>query len=55
MSMGFTPLLYIGPGLGLGTIAIILIVVAIMIASVGLILWIPIKNAFKKISKFFSK
>jgi len=53
--MCFSPLLYIGPGLGLGTIAIILIVVVIMIASVGLILWIPIKNAFKKIKKIFSK
>ena len=47
-TMFVNPFLYIGPGLGLGTIAIVLIVVLIMIASVGLILWIPIKNAFKK-------
>ena len=40
-------LLYIGPGLGIGTILIVLIVLLIVVVSFGLILWIPIKNFFK--------
>lgn len=46
---------YVGPGLGLGTLAIISIVLLIVLVSIGLIIWIPLKNAFKKILKFFSK
>jgi hypothetical protein len=40
-------LLYIGPGLGIGTILLVLIVLLIVAISFGLILWIPIKNFFK--------
>jgi len=40
-------LLYIGPGLGIGTILLVLIILLIVAVSFGLILWIPIKNFFK--------
>lgn len=42
-------LLYIGPGLGIGTILLVLIILLIVVVSFGLILWIPIKNLFKKL------
>ena len=48
-------LAYIGPGLGVGTIIIILIIVLIIIVSLFMILWIPIKNFFRKIIKLFRK
>ena len=44
----FAPLLYIGPGLGVGTIILVLIILLIVVFSFGMILWIPIKNFFKK-------
>lgn len=40
-------LLYIGPGLGIGTILLVLIVLLIVVLSLGFILWIPLKNFFK--------
>lgn len=43
-------LLYIGPGLGLGTIVIVIIILALVVFSLGYILWIPIKNFFRRIS-----
>ncbi len=42
-------LLYIGPGLGAGTIVLVLVILGIIVLSVGMILWIPIKNFFKKL------
>lgn len=41
--------LYIGPGLGIGTIVIIIVVLLIVLASLGMILWTPIKKFFKKL------
>lgn len=43
-----SPLLYIGPGLGVGTVILVLVILLIVVFSVGMILWIPIKNFFKK-------
>jgi hypothetical protein len=40
---------YIGPGLGLGTIVLVLIVLFIILLSVGLIIWIPLKKFIQKI------
>jgi hypothetical protein len=40
-------LLYIGPGLGIGTIFLVLIILLIVVISFAMILWIPIKNFFK--------
>lgn len=45
------PMLYLGPGLGIGTIAIVVIVLLIIVASLLLIVWTPIKNFFKKLRK----
>lgn len=42
-------ILYIGPGMGLGTIIIVLIILALIIFSFGYILWIPVKNFFRKL------
>lgn len=44
-------LLYIGPGLGLGTIVLIFIIVGIVIFSFGYIFWLKIKRFFKKKNK----
>lgn len=44
-------MLYLGPGLGIGTIAIVVIVLLIIVASLLLIVWTPIKNFFKKLRK----
>lgn len=45
----YSPLLYIGPGLGMGTIVLVIIILLIVVFSVGMILWIPIKNFLKKL------
>ncbi len=45
------PLLYIGPGLGIGTIIIVLIVLLIILASVIMIIWTPIKSLIRKIKR----
>ena len=42
-------LLYLGPGLGAGTIIIVFVVLAVVVLALGLIVWIPIKNFFKKV------
>lgn len=41
-------LLYIGPGLGIGTIILIFIIGGIVLFSFGYIFWMKIKKAFKK-------
>jgi len=42
-------IIYIGPGLGIGTILIILFILLLVIFSFGIVLWIPIKRFFRKI------
>jgi len=42
-------LLYIGPGVGIGTIVLVGIIFLIVLVSLALILWLPIKRFFKKI------
>jgi hypothetical protein len=44
-------IVYIGPGLGIGTILIILFILLLVIFSFGVVLWIPIKRFFRKIFK----
>lgn len=44
-------LLYIGPGLGVGTLLIILFIILLVIFSFGVVLWIPIKRFFRRIFK----
>jgi hypothetical protein len=41
-------LIYIGPGLGLGSLVLIFIILGIVFLSIGIIVWIPIKKFFKK-------
>lgn len=41
--------MYIGPGVGIGTILIVLVVVGLVVFSLGLILWIPIKRFFRRL------
>ena len=43
--------LYIGPGLGVGTIILIFIIGGIVIFAFGYIIWHKIKGLFKKKSK----
>lgn len=40
--------LYIGPGLGIGTIVLIFIIAGIVIFAFGFIFWMKIKKFFKK-------
>jgi len=40
--------LYIGPGLGLGTIILILVIGGIVLFSFGYIIWLKTKKYFKK-------
>ena len=44
-------LLYIGPGLGLGTIIIVLIILFIVFISFGSIIWISLKNLIRKMTR----
>ena len=41
---------YIGPGLGVATIIIVVIVLLLVFASVGVIIWTPIKKFFRKLT-----
>jgi hypothetical protein len=47
-------ILYVGPGLGVATIVIVIIVLLIILASVGMLIWRPIKNFFRKTRNLFS-
>ena len=40
--------LYIGPGMGIGTIILILVIGAIVLFSFGYIIWLKFKKFFKK-------
>lgn len=42
------PFLYIGPGMGIGTIVLILIIGGIVLFSFGYIIWIKVKRRFRK-------
>ncbi len=44
-------ILYIGPGLGIGTIIIVLIVLLIVVVSLLIIVWTPIKKFFNRVFK----
>ena len=41
-------LLYLGPGLGLGTIVIVFIILGLVVFSLGYIIWLKVKKFFKK-------
>ena len=43
----FTPL-YIGPGMGLGGIVLIFLIVGLVVFSLGYIVWLKIKSYRKK-------
>jgi TM2 domain-containing membrane protein YozV len=40
--------LYIGPGMGLGTTILVLIIAGIVVFSFGYIIWHKVKKLFKK-------
>jgi hypothetical protein len=44
-------LLYIGPGLGIGTIILIFVISAIVLFSFGYIFWLKIRKLFKRKNK----
>lgn len=44
-------LLYIGPGLGIGTIILIFVIGGMIIFAFGYIFWLKIKRLFKKKNK----
>jgi hypothetical protein len=48
-------LLYIGPGLGLGTIIIVSLVLLIIFASLIMIVWTPIRKFFNRIFRSSGK
>jgi TM2 domain-containing membrane protein YozV len=41
-------LLYIGPGMGLGTIILVFVIGGIVLFSFGYIIWLKLKRFFKK-------
>jgi len=41
-------LLYIGPGMGLGTAILIFVIAAIVVFAFGYIIWLKAKKFFKK-------
>jgi hypothetical protein len=47
-------LLYIGPGLGAGTIVLVLLVVGLVVFSLLYLIWTPIKKFFRKVKQLFS-
>lgn len=44
-------LLYIGPGMGIGTIVLIFIIGGIVVFSFGFVFWMKLKRFFKKKDK----
>ncbi len=49
--MGFHVLLYLGPGISVGAIALVIIIFAIILLSIGIILWSTFKNICKRVFK----
>jgi hypothetical protein len=41
-------LLYIGPGIGLGTAILIFVIAGIVLFAFGYIIWYKVRNLFKK-------
>jgi TM2 domain-containing membrane protein YozV len=41
-------LLYIGPGMGIGSIILVFIIAGIVLAAFGYIIWHKVKTLFKK-------
>jgi len=41
-------LFYIGPGMGAGTMILVLVIAAIVVFSIGYIIWLKAKKLFKK-------
>lgn len=46
-----TEILYIGPGLGIGTIILVFIIGGIVVFAFGYIFWMKIRSYFKKMKK----
>jgi len=46
---------YIGPGVGLGSIILFSIIILVVLGSIVMVVWIPLKNFVKKITHFFKK
>jgi hypothetical protein len=51
----YLPIAYIGPGIGLGTILLVLVVLLIVAASLLMILWVPLKKCLGSLSRLFSR
>jgi hypothetical protein len=47
--------LYIGPGIGVGTLILVIIVLSIVALSLTVILWGFIKKIFRKVKALFTK
>ncbi|MEJ6738895.1 MAG: hypothetical protein QNK62_07685 [Cryomorphaceae bacterium] len=43
-----TPFLYIGPGMGVGTLILVVLIVGIVVLALGYILWAKVKRFFKR-------
>ncbi len=41
-------MMYVGPGLGTGTIILVLLIFGLVVLSIGYLLWARIKKMFKK-------
>lgn len=41
-------LLYLGPGLGLGTVALVFIILGLVVFSLAYVVWLKVKKFFKK-------
>ena len=44
-------LFYIGPGVGIGTIILVSVILALVLFSLGYVLWVPLKRLFRKKDK----
>jgi len=43
-----SPLLYIGPSMGVGTLILVFVIGGIVVFSFGYIIWLKLKKFFKK-------
>lgn len=46
---------YIGPGVGLGSIILFGIIILVVLGSIVMVVWIPLKNFVKKVTHLFKK
>lgn len=42
-------LLYLGPGLGVGSLILIGLVLLLIVAALGVVLWLPLKRAWQRL------